>query len=80
VVKYNRDGDLLFTASKDSNPSVWYTSNGERLGTYGFHRGTVWDIDPSWDSKYVLTAGGDGNARLFELTTGKYLIRMPHIG
>lgn len=46
----------------------------------GFHKGTIWDIDPSWDSKYVLTASGDGFARLFELTTGKYLIKMPHRG
>jgi len=35
TVKYNADGDLLFTASKDSKPTVWYTDTGERLGTYG---------------------------------------------
>ena len=40
----------------------------------------MWDLDPSWDSKYLLTASGDGNCRLFEVTTGKYLIRMPHRG
>lgn len=80
TVKYNGDGDLLFTASKDKNPSVWYTDNGERLGTYGPHGGAVWDIDPSWDSKYVVTACADANARLFEATTGKYIARMPHEG
>eukprot|EP01035_Chromulina_nebulosa_P017558 gene17558-23122_t len=80
TVKYNAEGDLLFSASKDQVPNVWYSSNGERLGTYGFHKGAVWDLDPSWDSKYLLTGGGDGYARLFEVTTGKYLIKMPHRG
>ena len=35
TVKYNSDGDLLFTASKDNKPTVWYAETGERLGTYG---------------------------------------------
>lgn len=45
AVKYNRDGDLLFSASKDARPVVWYTDNGERLGTYNGHNGTIWAID-----------------------------------
>jgi translation initiation factor 3 subunit I len=24
---------------------VWYSNNGERLGTYNGHNGTVWDLD-----------------------------------
>jgi translation initiation factor 3 subunit I len=35
AVKYNSDGDLLFTAAKDNKPTVWYSDSGERLGTYG---------------------------------------------
>ncbi len=34
-VKYNRDGDLLFSASKDHTPNVWYSCDGEKLGSYG---------------------------------------------
>lgn len=44
------------------------------------HKGAVWDLDPSWDSQYLLTACGDANARLFETTTGKFLAKMPHNG
>jgi len=29
-VKYNREGDLLFSVSKDSTPSVWYSHDGTR--------------------------------------------------
>jgi translation initiation factor 3 subunit I len=80
TVKYGQDGDLIFTAAKDNTPTVWYAETGERLGTYGYHRGAVLDIDPSWDSKHVLTACADGSARLFNASTGDYLARMPHKG
>lgn len=79
-MKFNRDGDLLFSCSKDHNPTVWYTETGERIGTYGFHKGAVWDLDANWDSTYLLTACGDCNARLFECTTGNYIARMPSKG
>ena len=44
-IKFNTDGDLLFSASKDHIINVWYAHNGERLGTYDGHNGTVWTID-----------------------------------
>lgn len=44
-IKFNREGDLLFTCSKDSIINVWYAHNGERLGTYDGHNGAVWTID-----------------------------------
>lgn len=33
-IKYNADGDILFTVAKDNAPSAWWTHNGERIGTY----------------------------------------------
>ena len=44
-VKYNREGDLLFTSAKDHVPCLWYSDNGERIGTYQGHNGTVWCLD-----------------------------------
>ena len=44
-IKYNKDGDLLFSSAKDTKPNVWYSLNGERLGTYNGHGGAVWCID-----------------------------------
>lgn len=40
---------MLFSASKDKAVNVWYTSNGERLGTFGGagtsgHNGAVWTL------------------------------------
>ena len=51
-IRYNREGDLLFTCSKDNIPTVWYANSGERLGTYFMdeergHSGTVYSCDVS---------------------------------
>ena len=37
-IRYNREGDLLFSCSKDKSVCVWYIDNGERLGTYEGHQ------------------------------------------
>jgi WD40 repeat protein len=59
VVKYNYDGDLLFTASKDHVPSVWRAEDGERLGTFNGHKGTIWDLDCDRFSNRLVTASAD---------------------
>lgn len=51
-LKYNRDGDLLFSCAKDHTPTAWYAHNGERLGTYRGHNGAVWCCDVS--SKFFV--------------------------
>lgn len=59
VVKYNYDGDLIFTGSKDHTPSVWRSEDGERLGTFNGHKGTIWDLDCCRFTKRVITASAD---------------------
>lgn len=44
-IKFNKEGDLLFSCSKDHIINVWFSHNGERLGTYEGHNGAVWTID-----------------------------------
>lgn len=60
------------------NYMIW--GFGEICFLIGYHGGATWDIDPSWDSQFVVTACADANARLFEATTGNYIARMPHKG
>lgn len=45
-IKFNREGDLLFSCSKDNVVNAWFAHNGERLGTYDGNGGSVWSIDP----------------------------------
>lgn len=72
-IRFNRDSDLMVTCGKDDKVSVWYTSNGERLGTYHGHGGSVWDCDISSDSKRLVTGSSDRTVRLWDLETGRLL-------
>jgi len=75
-IKYNRDGDILLSAAKDASPNVWFSANGERLGTLDGHNGVVWTIDCSWDSTKVVTGSGDNTLRLWDLETGQTLHKL----
>ena len=55
-IKFNREGDLLFSCSKDQQINVWFTTNGERLGTYDGHTGTVWTVDVDCEQRAALFA------------------------
>ncbi len=43
-VKYNKDGDLLFTSCRRGKINLWYGDDGERIGTYK-HTGAVMYVD-----------------------------------
>lgn len=70
-VKYNREGDLIFSAAKDNKPSVWFSSNGERLGTFDGHQGAVWCIDVDWKTSRLLSGGGDMTIRIWDVERGE---------
>lgn len=70
-VKYNREGDLLFSVAKDNAASIWYSSNGERLGTLEGHQGVIWSIDVDPDTHLCATGGGDLAIKLWKVETGK---------
>ncbi|KAI9001631.1 WD40-repeat-containing domain protein [Gaertneriomyces semiglobifer] len=74
-IKYNRDGDLLFSTSKDNKPQVWFSHNGERLGSYDGHNGAVWDLDVNFDSTRLLTGSADNSCRLWDVMSGKQLYK-----
>ena len=80
VVKYNYDGDLLFTASKDHIPSLWRSESGERIGTFNGHKGTIWDLDVDRFSTRLITASADATCNLWNCETGQVLERFVHPG
>lgn len=69
-IKYNREGDLLFSSSKDNKPNVWYSLNGERLGTFNGHQGAVWCIDVDWQTKNFMSGAGDNSLKVWDCETG----------
>ncbi|KPI44349.1 Eukaryotic translation initiation factor 3 subunit I [Cyphellophora attinorum] len=70
-IKYNRDGDLLFSVAKDKHICAWYTSNGERLGTYHGHQGAIWTVDISPDSRLLASGSADNTIKLWNVLTGE---------
>ncbi|CAD6567992.1 MAG: translation initiation factor eIF3 subunit [Tremellales sp. Tagirdzhanova-0007] len=76
---FNAEGDLLFSASKDPVINVWYTSNGERLGTFGGrpgeggHKGCVWSVACDYQTRYMVSGGADNTMKLWEISSGKLL-------
>uniref|UniRef100_A0A0E0QH71 Serine-threonine kinase receptor-associated protein n=1 Tax=Oryza rufipogon TaxID=4529 RepID=A0A0E0QH71_ORYRU len=74
-LRYNRDGDLLFSCAKDHTPNVWFADNGDRLGTYSGHNGAVWSCDTAklWDvqtGRELFTFRFDAPARSVEFAIG----------
>lgn len=72
-IKYNREGDLLFSVAKDCSVSIWYSSNGERLGTLDGHKGVIWSIGVDSETSLCATGAGDLTIKLWKIQTGKCL-------
>lgn len=70
-VKFNREGDLIFLVAKDNAASIWYLSNGERLGTFEGHRGTIWLITVDLDTRLAATGSADMTIKLWDVQTGE---------
>ncbi|ERT02986.1 eukaryotic translation initiation factor 3 subunit I [Sporothrix schenckii ATCC 58251] len=72
-VRYNHDGDLIFSVSKDQHICAWYAHNGERLGTYQGHQGAIWTVDVDPTTTILASGSADNTIRLWDAMTGKLL-------
>ncbi|KAI9739732.1 MAG: translation initiation factor eIF3 subunit [Cirrosporium novae-zelandiae] len=72
-VKYNKDGDLIFSTSKDHIIGAWFSANGERLGVFRGHQGALWTVDVDPTTTLLASGGADNTMRLWEIKTGKCL-------
>lgn len=70
-IKFNRDGDLLFSVAKDKIVCAWWSANGERLGTYNGHQGAIWTVDVSPNTVLLATGSADNTVRLWNVRTGE---------
>jgi len=77
-LKYNFDGDLCFTGSKAKVFAVWYADNGERLGTYSGHNGSVWSLDIDHRTERVISGSADTSAKLWDVQTGREVTSWVH--
>ncbi|KFY90490.1 hypothetical protein V498_05925 [Pseudogymnoascus sp. VKM F-4517 (FW-2822)] len=72
-IKYNRDGDIIFSTAKDQHICAWYAHNGERLGSYHGHQGALWTVDVDPTSTLLASGAADNTVRLWDVKTGKCL-------
>ncbi|CZT01809.1 Eukaryotic translation initiation factor 3 subunit I [Rhynchosporium agropyri] len=72
-IKYNRDGDIIFSTAKDQHICAWFAHNGERLGTYHGHQGAVWTVDVDPTSTVMASGAADNTVRLWDIRSGKCL-------
>ena len=70
---YNAEGDLLFSTSKDHVINVWFSHNGERLGTYNGHQGAIWTVSCNKDSSVLASGSADNTIKLWNVQTGQCL-------
>ncbi|KAF9764803.1 Eukaryotic translation initiation factor 3 subunit I [Nosema granulosis] len=75
TLKFNTDGDLLFTASKDSRATV-IRPDGTPLGSYAGHEGSIFTLSVSPDSQHLYTGSADQTIIDWDLETG---IALTHI-
>ena len=71
-IKFNKDGDLIFTASSDRLITLWAAETGERIGTFD-HSAAINNITLTQDSKYLISGDNTGISYFWEINTGKLL-------
>lgn len=71
-VRFNKEGDLIFSSAKDSCPVVWHSSSGQRIGNYDASIGVIWDLDVDYATTQVA-AGGSESLFVWDAETGKTL-------
>ena len=60
ISKYNKSGNLLFIADKDSKTITVVDTNSKIiLGNYTGHNGVIWYLDVCDDSKIMISLSGD---------------------
>lgn len=50
---------------------MWYSANGERLGTYSGHQGSIWTVDVNAETTLVATGAADNTVFLWNARTGE---------
>jgi hypothetical protein len=75
-VKYNKDGDLLFTTCRRGRINLWYSDDGERIGTYnsGAKPGAVMYVDVNCE----LTPGQREVAGVQQFRRRVYAVPLHH--
>ena len=68
-LQFNKDNDLLFSASTDRLITLWSSEYGERIGTY-LHDAAVYTMSIDDNSQYLASGDSTGCVYLWEASNG----------
>ncbi len=68
VVVYSPDGQVVATDGLEGEACLWNATTGELLKTLTGHKGTIYSITYSSDSKTLVTSSRDSTVILWDLT------------
>lgn len=71
MVRYSREGDLLFTSSQDGALCIWRTETGEQLGKIKQSTAAISAFALSYDSEIILAATVTEGLNVFKCKTGE---------
>ena len=72
IVKFNFDGDLLFTGASEKRINLWYAMSGERLGSFET-KSAVRTLDVTNDSQFMISGCTGGDLEIFRVDGGQLL-------
>jgi translation initiation factor 3 subunit I len=78
MVKFNRDGDLIFSTAKEPKICVWYTSNGKRLGVFHSEKPAS-GCDVNASSTMLASAHDDFSVNLWRVEDGASIGKIVHL-
>lgn len=78
MVKYNRDGDFVFSTALESTVMMWSTQTGESFGSFEGHK-SVAGCDVNWCTTLLATAGMDSMTKLWRVDSGECLATIDHV-
>ena len=74
-LQFNRDNDLLFSASTDRFITLWSSEYGERIGTY-LHDAAVYTMNIDDNSKYLVSGDSTGCVYVWEASNGTIINKL----
>ena len=79
-LQFNKDNDLLFSASTDRLITLWSSEYGERIGTYQ-HDAAVYTMNIDDTSKYLISGDSTGCFYIWEASNGTLIhkLLMPNV-
>lgn len=77
-IVFSPDGSLLATGHRNGTINLWDIENGRAEIKLAAHNDTVRSLDFSADNRYLASAGVDGSAKVWVVSSGELLSAMQH--